>query len=67
MMEFEKVVAIVEAVLFAADRPMQVKELAGLFNSEEIDESDSPRVVKECLVEIQRRCEARSIELKRVA
>ena len=67
MMEFEKVVAIVEAALFAADRPMQVKELAGLFNSEEIDESDSPRVVKECLVEIQRRCEARSIELKRVA
>ena len=67
MMEFEKVVGIVEAALLTADGPMQVKELAGLFNSEEIDENDSSRVVKECLLELEKRCESRSIELKRVA
>ena len=67
MMEFEKVVGIVEAVLLTADGPMQVKELEGLFNSEEIDENDSSRVVKECLLELEKRCESRSIELKRVA
>ena len=67
MMEFEKVVGIVEAALLTADGPMQVKELAGLFNSEEIDENDSSRVVKECIVELEKRCESRSIELKRVA
>lgn len=67
MMEFEKVVGIVEAALLTADGPMQVKELAGLFNSEEIDENDSSRVVKECILELEKRCESRSIELKRVA
>ena len=67
MMEFEKVVGIVEAALLTADGPMQVKELAGLFNSEEIDENDSSRVVKECLLELEKRCESRSVELKRVA
>ena len=67
MMEFEKVVGIVEAALLTADGPMQVKELAGLFNSEEIDEKDSSRVVKECILELEKRCESRSIELKRVA
>jgi len=66
-MEFEKVVGIVEAALLTADGPMQVKELAGLFNSEEIDENDSSRVVKECILELEKRCESRSIELKRVA
>ena len=67
MMEFEKVVGIVEAALLTADGPMQVKELAGLFNSEEIDENDSSRVVKKCILELEKRCESRSIELKRVA
>ena len=67
MMEFEKVVGIVEAALLTADGPMQVKELAGLFNSEEIDENDSSRVVKESILELEKRCESRSIELKRVA
>ena len=67
MMEFEKVVGIVEAALLTADGPMQVKELAGLFDSEEIDENDSSRVVKECILELEKRCESRSIELKRVA
>ena len=67
MMEFEKVVGIVEAALLTADGPMRVKELAGLFNSEEIDENDSSRVVKECILELEKRCESRSIELKRVA
>lgn len=67
MMEFEKVVGIVEAALLTADGPMQVKELAGLFNSEEIDENDSSRVLKECILELEKRCESRSIELKRVA
>ena len=67
MMEFEKVVGIVEAALLTADGPIQVKELAGLFNSEEIDENDSSRVVKECILELEKRCESRSIELKRVA
>ena len=67
MMEFEKVVGIVEAVLLTADGPMQVKELEGLFNSEEIDEKDSSRVLKECILELEKRCESRSIELKRVA
>ena len=67
MMEFEKVVGIVEAALLTADGPMQVKELAGLFNSEEMDDKDSPRVIKECLVELEKKCESRSIELKRVA
>ena len=67
MMEFGKVVGIVEAALLTADGPMQVKELAGLFNSEEIDENDSSRVVKECILELEKRCESRSIELKRVA
>ena len=67
MMEFEKVVGIVEAALLTADGPMQVKELAGLFNSEEIDENDSSRIVKECILELEKRCESRSIELKRVA
>ena len=67
MMEFEKVVGVVEAALLTADGPMQVKELAGLFNSEEIDENDSSRVVKECILELEKRCESRSIELKRVA
>ena len=67
MMEFEKVVGIVEAALLTAEGPMQVKELAGLFNSEEIDENDSSRVVKECILELEKRCESRSIELKRVA
>ena len=67
MMEFEKVVGILEAALLTADGPMQVKELAGLFNSEEIDENDSSRVVKECILELEKRCESRSIELKRVA
>ena len=67
MMEFEKVVGIVEAALLTADGPIQVKELAGLFNSEEIDENDSSRVLKECILELEKRCESRSIELKRVA
>ena len=67
MMEFEKVVGIVEAALLTADGPMQVKELAGLFNSEEMDDKDSPRVIKECLVELEKKCKSRSIELKRVA
>ena len=62
MMEFEKVVGIVEAALLTADGPMQVKELAGLFNSEEMDDKDSPRVIKECLVELEKKCESRSIE-----
>ena len=67
MMEFEKVVGIVEAALLTADGPMQVKELAGLFNSEEVDDKDAPRVIKECLVELEKKCKSRSIELKRVA
>ena len=54
MMEFEKVVGIVEAALLTADGPLQVKELAGLFNSEEMDDKDSPRVIKECLVELEK-------------
>ncbi len=55
MMEFEKVVGIVEAALLTADGPMQVKELAGLFNSEEMADKDSPRVIKECLVELEKK------------
>ena len=67
MMEFEKVVGIVEAALLTADGPLQGKELAALFNSEEMSEKDSSRVIKECLTELEKRCESRSIELKRVA
>ena len=54
MMEFEKIVGIVEAALLTAEGPMHVKELAGLFNSEEIDDKDSLRVIKECLVELEK-------------
>ena len=67
MVEFEKAVGIVEAALLTADGPLQGKELAALFNSEEMSEKDSSRVIKECLAELEKRCESRSIELKRVA
>ena len=63
----KRLLSIVEAAPLTADGPMQVKELQGCLTPEEMDDKDSPRVIKECLVELEKKCESRSIELKRVA
>ena len=55
---------IVEAALMAADKPMTVNQLVGLF-----DDAERPdgKLVRNALQELQIDCEGRGVELKEVA
>ena len=67
MIDQEKIIGIVEAVLLAAESPMEVKELVELFNSEELDKDTAAKTIRDALEVIGSEYDRRSIELKRVA
>jgi len=67
MIDQEKIIGIVEAVLLAAESPMEVKELVELFNSEELDKDTAAKTIRDALEVIGSEYDQRSIELKRVA
>lgn len=60
----ETLVKILEAVLISSGRPMSVNSLAAIFLEEERPENEQ---IREALVTIAERCEARGFELKEVA
>ena len=55
---------IVEAALMAADKPMTVNQLVGLFDDAERPDGN---LVRNALQELQIDCEGRGVELKEVA
>ena len=67
MIDQEKIIGIVEAVLLAAESPMEVKELVELFNSEELDKDTAAKTIRDALEVIGSEYDRRSIKLKRVA
>ena len=67
MIDQGKIIGIVEAVLLAAESPMEVKELVELFNSEELDKDTAAKTIRDALEVIGSEYDRRSIELKRVA
>ena len=67
MIDQEKIIGIVEAVLLAAESPVEVKELVELFNSEELDKDTAAKTIRDALEVIGSEYDRRSIELKRVA
>jgi segregation and condensation protein B len=54
---------IIEAVLFAADEPLNLNRLMSLFPEESVPERD---MIKQAIARIQEECADRSIELKEV-
>ncbi|MCG6886234.1 MAG: SMC-Scp complex subunit ScpB [Proteobacteria bacterium] len=54
---------IIEAVLFAAESPLSMNQLTGLFQA---DNAPEPSAIKQALTMIQEDCADRSIELKEV-
>ena len=67
MIDQEKIIGIVEAALLAADSPMEVKELVGLFSGEELEKETAAKTIRDALDVIGSEYDRRSIELKRVA
>lgn len=67
MIDQEKVVRIVEAALFTAESPMEAKDLANLFNAEELAKEIASKTIRDALRIIENECLSKSIELKRVA
>ncbi len=63
MLERDTVKKIVEAALLCADQPLSVDALFSLFAADECDKT----LLREVLVELERDCDGRSFELKRVA
>jgi len=64
MNDLEKVRQIIEGLLLAAAKPLTLDKLAELFTKEELPER---AVLKEALAEIEKSCEGRGFELKKVA
>jgi segregation and condensation protein B len=64
-MNNEQLKAILEAALFAAERPLSIDELIGLF--EDKDWRPDRKSVREALKELAGQCEGRGIELKEIA
>lgn len=60
----EQIQRIVEGALLAADKPLSVERILGIFAEEE---APSRTVIEHVLVRIERACEGRGFELKRVA
>ncbi len=67
MIDQEKILRIVEASLLAAESPMEVKDLADLFNEDELEKDVAAKTIRNVLNVIENECDQRSIELKRVA
>ena len=67
MIDQEKVVRIIEAALFTAESPMEAKDLANLFNAEELAKETASKAIRDALRIIENECLSKSIELKRVA
>ena len=67
MIDQEKILRIVEASLLAAESPMEVKDLADLFNEDELEKDVAAKTIRDVLNVIENECDQRSIELKRVA
>ncbi len=63
MLERENIKQIVEAALLCADQPLTVDQLLGVFADEEADRA----TVRDVLEEIERECDGRGYEIKRVA
>ena len=64
MNDLEKVRQIIEGLLLAAAKPLTLDKLAELFTKEELPER---AVLKEALAKIEKSCEGRGFELKKVA
>jgi segregation and condensation protein B len=64
MNDLEKVRQIIEGLLLAAGKPLTLDKIAELFTKEELPER---AVLKEALAEIEKSCEGRGFELKKVA
>ena len=67
MIDQEKIVRIIEAALFTAESPMEAKDLANLFNAEELAKETASKTIRDALRIIEKECSSKSIELKRVA
>ena len=67
MIDQEKIVRIIEAALFTAESPMEAKDLANLFNAEELAKETASKTIRDALRIIENECLSKSIELKRVA
>lgn len=58
---------IVEAALMAADEPLSVNRLAGLFRPGELDPQEGRRQIRDLLANLAKEAEGRGYELKQVA
>ena len=63
MLELPRIKQIVEAALLCAEKPLSSDELHALFAADECDKA----LLREALDALERECETRGIELKRVA
>ncbi|MBN4075716.1 MAG: SMC-Scp complex subunit ScpB [SAR86 cluster bacterium] len=64
MNDLEKIRQIIEGLLLAAGKPLTLDKIASLFTEEELPERE---VLKAALEEIEKSCEGRGFELKKVA
>lgn len=66
-MEEDQIKQIIEAALLASDGPLTVANLTKLFAPGELNEDTATKDVRAALKSIEEECEARGVELKRVA
>ena len=67
MLGLEKIKSIVEAALLASDDPLSVDQISRLFSSDDLEEENARRTIRDVLDAIEKECENRGYTLVRVA